>query len=91
MKQSTKATTIKLEGDLLADLERAKPDGMSVTGYVKDTLRKSLNAAKLRESAGQYVTMTESDREERALLKEWDAADLVSPPKASNKKKKSTS
>jgi len=89
MKSSTKATTIKLDGDLLVELERTKPDGVSVTRYVKDTLKKSMNAAKLKESAAQYVAMTESDKEEMGWLKEWDNADLVSPPKITHKRKKS--
>ena len=76
-----KATTIKLDGELLAELERAKPPGASVTSYVKDTLQKSLNAARLREAAVAYRAMTDKDPEERALLAEWDAADLVSAPK----------
>jgi len=49
------------------------------------TLRKRLNAVKLRESAGKYIALKQSDPEERALLKDWDAADLISPPKASKK------
>ena len=37
-----KATTIKLEGELLAAIERAKPPGDSVTSFVRTVLRKSL-------------------------------------------------
>lgn len=76
-----KATTIKLDGDLLEAVERAKPASMSVTRYVKDTLRKSLTAARLREAAAEYRAFTAADRDERALMDEWDAADLVAPPK----------
>lgn len=86
-----KATTIKLDGELLQALERAKPAGASVTGYVKDTLQKSLTALRLREAAEEYRTMTESDPEERSWLKEWDKADLVSPPKLAGRGKKASS
>jgi hypothetical protein len=76
-----KATTIKLDGELLVALEKAKPPGASVTSYVKETLQKSLNAQRLREAAETYRTATEEDPEERAWLLEWDRADLVTPPK----------
>ena len=80
-----KATTIKLDGDLLVEIERSKPSGMSVTSYVRETLQKSLVATRLREAAAEYKAMTEADPEERALLKEWDEADLVSAPKLSKR------
>ena len=76
-----KATTIKLDGDLLASVERAKPAAMSVTSYVKETLRRRIEADRLREAAAEYRTLSERDPQERALLDEWDAADLVAPPR----------
>lgn len=86
-----KATTIKLDGELLLALERSKPPGASVTSYVKDTLQKSLTTQRLREAAEAYRTLTESDPEERAWLKEWDEADLASPPKAGRRTRKTSS
>lgn len=85
-----KATTIKLEGELLLALERAKPPGASVTSYVKETLQKSLTAQRLREAAEAYRVLTETDAEERAWLKEWDEADLVSSPKTGRRTGKSS-
>lgn len=38
---SMKATTIKLAGELLTAIERAKPFGESVTSFVRKVLRKS--------------------------------------------------
>ena len=86
-----KATTIKLDGDLLQALEKAKPAGASVTSYVKETLQKSLNARRLREAAERYRTSTEADPEEKAWLQEWDQADLVSSPKTARSVRKVSS
>ena len=35
-----KATTIKIDGELLSAIESAKPSGQSVTAYVRTVLRK---------------------------------------------------
>ena len=91
MKKSTKATTIKLDGELLEELERNKPKGTSVTSYVKAAVRKSLNETCLRESAAEYIAMTEADPAEKALFDEWQSADLSSPVKKKVSSKKSRS
>lgn len=76
-----KATTIKLDGELLADVERAKPRDMSVTSYVKETLRKRIDAEVLREASARYKTLLEQNPGEKAFMEEWEAADLASEPK----------
>lgn len=75
-----KATTIKLEGDLLEELEAAKPETQSLSSYVRSLLRKHLDRAKVREAAVSYRTFVESSDEEKAWLNEWDRADLNTPP-----------
>ncbi|HMP77661.1 MAG TPA: hypothetical protein PKE12_15305 [Kiritimatiellia bacterium] len=75
-----KATTIKLDGDLLADVERAKPREMSVTSYVKDTLRRRITADLLREASEKYNSLLERNPRERAFMEEWERADLLSEP-----------
>jgi hypothetical protein len=75
-----KATTIKIDGELLAEIERAKPPGQSVTAYVRTVLRKNLDQHKVREAAAAYRTFVESHPEEREWLDEWERADLASPP-----------
>jgi hypothetical protein len=75
-----KATTIKLEGELLQQLEVSKPPDQSLTAYVRAVLRRSLDLARAREAAVEYRAFLESDPHERAWLDEWDRADLNTPP-----------
>lgn len=81
-----KATTIKLGGDLLREVELAKPADMSVTSYVKEAVRGKLMSARLRDAAGQYQTLSEADAQERQYMEEWDAADLAKAPKPGKKR-----
>jgi hypothetical protein len=75
-----KATTIKVEGDLLRDLERAKPPAQSVSGFVRAILRQDLARRKMAEAAERYAGFLQETPAERAWLEEWDAADLARPP-----------
>ena len=76
-----KATTIKLEGELLLELERSKPESLSLSAYVREVLTKNLRRRKLAEAAASYEAFIEANPEERSWLREWDGADLASPPK----------
>ena len=86
-KTRMKATTIKLEGELLGELEAAKPPEQSLTAYVRSVLRTSLDHMKVREAAVAYRAFVESDRAEQKWLEEWDRANLNTPPR----RKKGTS
>ena len=77
-----KATTIKLEGELLENLEASKPPDQSLTAYVRSVLRKNLDRIEVREAALAYRAFVESDENEKAWLDEWDRADLNSPPRS---------
>ena len=77
-----KATTIKLEGGLLEELEAMKPAGESLTGYVRSVLRRELDRREMEAAAMAYRAFVESNEEEREWLKEWDQADLASEPRA---------
>ncbi len=76
-----KATTLKLEGELLLELEKAKPPSMSLSAYVRDVLIRDLRRRKLAQAAVSYEEFIEANPEEASWLKEWDDADLASPPK----------
>ncbi len=76
-----KATTIKLEGELLAELERAKPESLSLSAYVRDVLSKDLRRRKLAQAAASYEEFLAANPEEKKWMREWDEADLASPPK----------
>lgn len=74
-----KATTIKVEGELLRKIEEAKPAQQSVTSFVRSVLRKELDRRKLRGAAEQYRMFVEENSDEREWLEAWDRSDLVSP------------
>jgi hypothetical protein len=75
-----KATTIKLDGDLLDQIEKAKGPGQSVTSYVRTVLRKNLEQHRLREAALAYRTFVETHPHEREWLDEWERSDLTALP-----------
>jgi len=79
-----KATTVKLEGELLEDLEASKPTDQSLTAYVRSVLRENLDRIEVREAAVAYRAFVESDEDEKQWLGEWDRADLNTPPSNKN-------
>jgi len=83
MKQNwrMKATTIKIEGELLRELESVKPETVSLSAYVREVLRKELVRRKLSQSAVSYEEFLAANPEEQSLLREWDEADLARVPK----------
>ena len=80
-----KATTIKLEGELLEGLEKAKPPKASVSAFVREVLQKHLQRRKMADAAAEYESFVASNAEERIWLREWDEADLAAAPKRRSK------
>ena len=78
---SMKATTIKVEGDLLKELERTKPRSLSLSAYVRAVLTQEVLRRKMADAAERYVEFVRESPGERAWLDEWDGADLTSAPK----------
>jgi len=76
-----KATTIKIEGALLSELEAAKPENISISAFVRDVLRKDLQRRKLAQAAASYEEFLAANPEGQLLLREWDEADLAHTPK----------
>ena len=75
-----RATTIKVEGDLLKELERAKPRSLSLSAYVRAVLQQEVLRRKMAEAAECYVEFVRESPAERAWLDEWDGADLARAP-----------
>lgn len=75
-----KATTVKVDGELLAELERAKPRHQTLTAYVRSILEAEVRRLRLRAAAVQYAEFLRDAPEERAWLADWAAADLARPP-----------
>lgn len=76
-----KATTIKIEGELLKELEATKPESLSLSAFVREVLKKDLQRRKLSQAAASYEEFLAENPEERLLLREWDEADLARTPK----------
>ena len=75
-----RATTVKIEGDLLDGIEAVKPAGRSVSAHVRSVLRKDLDRRKVRAAATAFRAFMEAHQEERAWLAEWEGVDLASVP-----------
>jgi hypothetical protein len=79
-RSSMKATTVKVEGELLQELERRKPPALSLSAFVKSILRSDLLRRQLTEASVRYAEFLAANPTERAWLAEWDGADLASRP-----------
>lgn len=80
-----KATTIKVEGELLAELERAKPNAQGLTTYVRSILRREVRRQQMAAAADRYSEFLQQHPDERAWLDAWDRADLARPPRKKRK------
>jgi hypothetical protein len=76
-----KATTVKVEGELLAELERTKPPRQSLAAYVRSLLQQAVVRQRMIAAADRYAEFVRETPDERAWLAEWDSADLVTPPR----------
>ncbi len=81
-----KATTIKVEGELLSELERRKPQAQSLSAFVKSILRRDLLRRRLAEASVRYTAFLADNPAERGWLEEWDSADLASKPARRNRR-----
>ena len=75
-----RATTIKLEGELLENLEAAKPPDRSLSAHVRLVLQKDLERRQAREAATAFRAFIDAHPDEQAWLAEWDGVDLAAPP-----------
>ena len=74
-----KATTIKLEGDLLQGLEKAKPESLSLSAFVKELLMNELHRRQLAEASQEYTRHLSAHESEVDWLEEWENAPLHTP------------
>jgi predicted CopG family antitoxin len=76
-----RATTIKVEGELLKELQKFKPPAQSLSGYVRSLLQQEVQRRKMANAADRYASFLRDHDDERVWLDEWDGADLARPPK----------
>lgn len=76
-----KATTVKVEGPLLVELERHKPKHQSLSAFVRDVLAREVRRLQMEDAADRYSEFLAREAGEREWLTAWDSADLIRPPK----------
>ena len=74
-----KATTVKVDGELLRLIEEVKPPTQSVTAYVRSAVQKAVERHRLQAAALAYRAFVQEHPDEREWLGEWGEADLGSP------------
>ena len=75
-----KATTVKIDGELLEGIAAAREPGQSVASYVRRALQRDLERRLARDAAAAFKEFVETHPEEKQWLDEWDGADLASEP-----------
>lgn len=81
------ATTIKLDGNILRELKTYIGRGQTLTAFVRQVLESEIRRQKMARAGRDYADFLKSNPEEETWMKEWEAADLEIPPKASRKGK----
>ncbi len=75
-----RATTIKLEKQLLEELYRLMPENKSLSAFVKEILNREIIRSKLAESAIKYREFLSENKDEAEVELLWESADLTSNP-----------
>ena len=75
-----KAITVKIEGQLVAELSTVKPRRQSVSACVSEMIEDGIRRRKQADPAKSYQAFLAAHPEEREWLDEWDGADLAHPP-----------
>lgn len=76
-----KATTIKIEGNLLREIDAACPPTKSLTAFVREVLSQDLKRRRMAEAASRYEAFLSEHPDEREWLTQWETANLVRPLK----------
>jgi hypothetical protein len=82
-----KATTIKLDGAILQELERLKEPQQNLTSFVRDLLRAQIHRRRMAQAAEEYAEFLRKNEDESAELDTWAAAPLEKEPNRRRKKK----
>jgi len=76
-----RATTIKVEGELLERIDRHRPREQTITAFVRTVLEQEIRRREMSLAADEYARFLEKNEDERAWLQDWDSADLARPPR----------
>ena len=79
------ATTIKLDPKLHSAIRRMKPRDQTLTGFVRELVSREEKSRELEAAAEAYSALLDGNKDEVAMLDEWEAAPLTSTPKNSKR------
>ena len=81
------ATTVKIDGRMLADLKRIKQADQSLTALVRELLQAGIRRRKMSEAASQYADFLKTTPDELEEMDAWASALLERKPRAPGKKR----
>jgi hypothetical protein len=81
-----KATTIKLDGVILEELERLKRPQQNLTSFVRDLLKAQIHRHKMVQAAEQYAEFLRKNADESTELDVWATAPLDKGPSAAERR-----
>ena len=82
-----KATTIKLEGTVLRELEELKQPDQNLTSLVRDLLKAQIHRRKMLRAAEDYASFLNENGGESLELDVWEAAPLDKEPSVRRKRR----
>lgn len=80
--QSMGATTVKLEAELLREIQSVKPRDKTLAAYVREAVARDVMRRKLRLAAEQYRSFLSEHPDEAEDLDVWERAPLSKPPRS---------
>ena len=81
------ATTVKIDGRMLADLKRIRRADQSLTALIRELLQTGIRRRKMSEAVGQYADFLSTTPDELEEMDAWASAPLERKPKASGKRR----
>lgn len=75
------ATTIKLEGALLRDIQECKPQGQSLSAYVREALEADVRRRRMTLAAQEYQAFLSANPDEASEMEQWAESPLASAVK----------
>ena len=82
-----RATTIKLEGAILEELEDLKQSDQNLTSLVRDLLKAQIHRHKMAKAAEEYAAFLNKNPGESLELDVWVTVPMDKDPVARRKKK----
>jgi hypothetical protein len=75
-----KATTVKLDGAILAELKALKRPDQNLTALVRELLKAQIDRSKMAHAAEEYTSLLRVNPKETAELDAWASAPLDCDP-----------